>query len=118
MKFFNIEMKKDEIEGLLDWHKLLIGINSTSLVALLFKSSVNIQDNYSLYTAIVALNLSLIMLLLAYVGIILQANKNSKNRLDKLTSFLMVFGWLSFIVGFTSISISILPVEQFFKSVF
>lgn len=108
-----INIKQKYIPDLLEWNKLIIGINSTALIALLFKTSGTFSD--SLKIVAIAFVISLITSLIVQVGIFINPNDNNNNnnsddneiKLSKLIIYGITIEWLLFVVGFVSIVVSL-----------
>ena len=90
-----LEIKKNTIDDYLGWNKLLVGVNSSAIIAIFFKSTTNYEYHYAAYSFIV----SLIFTLLFSLALI--EHKNSTNdTLNNKYSFLYVISWSTFLLAF------------------
>jgi len=90
---FNI--KKNTIDDYLGWNKLIVGINSSAILAIFFKDSLINQYQYAAYCFICSL-LSILLFSLALIE-----HRNSKTDiLNKKYSSLFVVSWASFLIAF------------------
>ena len=101
-----ITVKKENIDDFLGWNKILIGVNSASLMSLLFKFSdvTKLDNGYKIAT--VLFFLSLFFLLLCYAGFIEHKNATS-DKLGKITSIVFMLGWFFLILGYSAITYKI-----------